>query len=1075
MLRYVESFIEPKPIVSRRTTNGGFVVLALLAALGAGPVRGQPVPQGAPFSSTHFTAQEYRAQPQNWSIAQDERGLMYFANNDGVLQYDGERWRLIETEANTAVRSVATDSQGTVYAGAGGDFGVLRPDSTSTLEYVSLSDRLSREERDFKEVWYTHAVGEDVYFQTRKRLFRWNGDSLRSWKSEGIFHTSFVVRDQLYVRESGRGLLRVDGDALQLVPGGERFAEKAVFAMLPHGSDDILVGRSGGTFFLYDGQTFEPFSTEASPLLKETPLYHGAELPGGEMALATLGGGVLIIDRAGRLVQVLTSKTALPDGTINHVYLDEQGGLWMALDNQGIVRAEVSSPLSRFGKGFGLEGIVYDLHRHDDALHAATGSGLYALTKQSAAGRSRHRFEKVPGVPATWSFVSVGGALYAATREGVYRLQHGRTTLLLKKQAFSLAAPPASGEGQAVPLYVGTAEGLGRLRKTESGGRFQLIARTNAEVRAMTLTAAGALWFSTSDGTVFRLSKARLKPRSPRDTLVRPQRFDSSNGLPSGKGAVSSFQGAPVYASQQGLYHVRRTASDTTFYADTTLTGPGRGASSRLRAFYETDSGAAWLFYDDHVNVARPESSGRYVRTAPPALQFPRDNIVRALVEPDGSAWISNADELLHYDDGRATRLRDARLRDAEEARPGVRIRHVRDATSGAVLHTGGTSSAGASFVASYEHNRLRVSFALPEYGGAPPTLYRYRLKGKGEWSDWRPRAQASLESLYEGAYTLEVQARNAEEGAAVTQASLTLRVLPPWYRTIWAYLSYVVGVVLMAAGYRHYRNLRAERRRAHERARRHKRETQREREARERLEEANERLEEANRLKTNFLANTSHEFRTPLASIMGYAEALEDELEENDLPREQQRAFLQTIQQSGERLLNTVDLLLEVAQLRAGTLEFDPVPVEVNQAVEEAAEPFRAEAQEKGLAFHFAFSETPVRLRLPLSYFHRIVENLVDNAVKFTHEGAVHVAVRDDGGHVRVVVRDTGIGIPGDHPGRLFDEFKQTSEGITREHEGIGLGLTIAGRLARLMGGAITVESTEGEGSCFTLRLPKE
>ncbi|PSQ68848.1 MAG: hypothetical protein BRD29_02800 [Bacteroidetes bacterium QH_2_67_10] len=222
-------------------------------------------------------------------------------------------------------------------------------------------------------------------------------------------------------------------------------------------------------------------------------------------------------------------------------------------------------------------------------------------------------------------------------------------------------------------------------------------------------------------------------------------------------------------------------------------------------------------------------------------------------------------------------------------------------------------------------------------------------------------------------------------------------------------------------------------------------------------------------------MANTSHEFRTPLASIMGYAEVLEDALEENDLPREQQRAFLQTIQQSGERLLNTVDLLLEVAQLRAGTLEFDPVPVEVNQAVEEAAEPFRAEAQEKGLAFHFAFSETPVRMRLPLSYFHRIVENLVDNAVKFTHEGAVHVAVRDDGDHVRVVVRDTGIGIPGDHPGRLFDEFKQTSEGITREHEGIGLGLTIAGRLARLMGGAITVESTEGEGSCFTLRLPKE
>ncbi|PSQ81705.1 MAG: histidine kinase, partial [Bacteroidetes bacterium QS_8_68_15] len=482
--------------------------LLLPVVLCVAPAQGQsPAPQGAPFSTAHFAAYEYGAQPQNWSAAQGAQGLMYFANSGGILQYDGARWRLIETGTGTRVRSVAADSQGTVYAGAGGDFGVLRPDSVGTLRYVSLAERLPSAQQDFEEVWYIHAVGGNVYFQSRSRLFRWNGDTLRSWKSEGQFHTSFAVRGRVYVRESGgRGLLRVEGDSLQVAPGGERFADKSIYLMLPHGDDDILVGRSGGTFFLYDGETFAPFSTEAAPLLEETPLYHGTMLPGGEMALATLGGGVLIIDRAGRLVRVLQPGAALPSGTVNHVYLDDQGGLWMALNSRGLARAEVSSPLSRFGDGFGLEGIIHDLHRHDGTLYAATGAGLYALTERPSGARPRHRFEKVTGAPAAWSLLSNGGALYVATRGGVYRVREGRAEPLLQKQAFSLAAPESEGTGASRPgpLYVGTADGLGVLRRTPGspGRRFQLLARTGREVRATTLTDDGALWFSTDGGGV---------------------------------------------------------------------------------------------------------------------------------------------------------------------------------------------------------------------------------------------------------------------------------------------------------------------------------------------------------------------------------------------------------------------------------------------------------------------------------------------------------------------------------------------------------------------------------------------
>ncbi|PSR00107.1 MAG: hypothetical protein BRD48_02205 [Bacteroidetes bacterium QS_9_68_14] len=396
-------------------------------------------------------------------------------------------------------------------------------------------------------------------------------------------------------------------------------------------------------------------------------------------------------------------------------------------------------------------------------------------------------------------------------------------------------------------------------------------------------------------------------------------------------------------------------------------------------------------------------------------------------------------------------------------------IRQVRDAVTGDLIY-GGAAPPEHSVEVPYRQNSVRVAFGWPQYGPEVDPRYQYRLGDGQGWSEWQPSAEAVLDRLGEGTYAVEVRARDADEEEIRSRASLTLKVLPPWYRTVWAYLAYagLGGLAVLAA--RRYWRLRAERREAREAARRHQRETRREREARGKLQEAHDRLEEANRLKENFLANTSHEFRTPLTSIIGYAEVLRDE---DDLPREEQRAFLDTIRQSGERLLDTVTMLLEIAQLRAGTLDPDPGEMEVNRHVEEAIAPFRQEAEEKGLTFRFAPAPEPVPATLPARYFRRIVENLVDNAVKFTAEGTVRVLVRGtEDGEVRVEVSDTGIGM--EHPGALFAEFKQASEGVTREHEGSGLGLTIAGRLARLMGGSIEVQSAKGEGSRFTVRLPK-
>lgn len=234
-------------------------------------------------------------------------------------------------------------------------------------------------------------------------------------------------------------------------------------------------------------------------------------------------------------------------------------------------------------------------------------------------------------------------------------------------------------------------------------------------------------------------------------------------------------------------------------------------------------------------------------------------------------------------------------------------------------------------------------------------------------------------------------------------------------------------------------------------------------------LEEARDKAEQAARLKSNIINNVSHELRTPLASILGYAEVLRDEAED-----EQQRTFAGRITRGGERLQKTLRSVLEMAKLEDGEQALDREAVDAGAVVEEVVHAFRPEAEEKALALRVETPPTSTHARADRNALYRVVSNLVSNAVKFTEEGHVIVRVRPSEEVVHVGVEDTGAGIDEAFQEHLFEEFRQESEGLSREHEGAGLGLAIVERLAEAMDGTVAVESRKGEGSTFVVSLPR-
>ena len=233
----------------------------------------------------------------------------------------------------------------------------------------------------------------------------------------------------------------------------------------------------------------------------------------------------------------------------------------------------------------------------------------------------------------------------------------------------------------------------------------------------------------------------------------------------------------------------------------------------------------------------------------------------------------------------------------------------------------------------------------------------------------------------------------------------------------------------------------------------------------------AKEKAEEMNRLKSVFLANMSHELRTPMIGILGYAETLYAELN-NPVFKE----MALTLLKSGNRLKETLNLILDLSRIEANKIDINLAVLDIPQVLKETVKLFQIAAIEKNIKLNLKIDNENITSKLDKRMFVQIVENLINNAIKYTNAGDVNItALRkfEDGKEFSVIViEDTGIGIPPENIEMIFEPFRQASEGYARSFEGTGLGLTVTKKFVELLGGEISVTSKVGVGSKFTVKF---
>jgi len=233
----------------------------------------------------------------------------------------------------------------------------------------------------------------------------------------------------------------------------------------------------------------------------------------------------------------------------------------------------------------------------------------------------------------------------------------------------------------------------------------------------------------------------------------------------------------------------------------------------------------------------------------------------------------------------------------------------------------------------------------------------------------------------------------------------------------------------------------------------------------------AKDKAEESERLKSAFLANISHEIRTPMNGILGFA----DLLKEPDLTSDDQQDYIQTIQISGARMLNTINSIVDISKIESGLIQSDIRETDINKKMEFTYKFFKPEADIKGLQFILKTSlpDKEAIINTDNEKVYGILTNLVRNAIKFTYEGSIELGYEKKEEYLEFYVKDTGVGIPDNQKELIFERFRQGSESHNRGYEGSGLGLSIAKSYVTMLGGKIWVESEEGIGSTFYFTIP--
>ena len=1017
----------------------------------------------------NYSYQSYNAGTSNWCILEDDRGIMYFSNNQGILEYDGQDWELIESPKRQVARSLAKDEKGVIYAGFVGDIGYLKSDKKGKTIFNSLKSKLPPEHQVFKEVWNTYFLNGKIYFQTKSKLFRWDGLEMKVLVSEAYFQRSSIIDGKLFIGVWDKGLCVLDEDRFDLEIIQSEFTKKEIIVILSYSNDTLLIGTRKQGFYLSNSKGIEPFPTEADNLIINQLYSPGLKTKEGQYLLNTLGNGVILINKKGKILQHLSADIGLQDNTVNYTYLDSRGVIWLALFN-GISSFDMASPFTFLNDELGLPfKTTYDLEQHQGKLYAGSVNGLYVLDQEEGV------FRFVKGSYASvYQLFKFKNRLYGAGYGmGFFEVVNNEIRFVKKNtnDDFKVTMIRQS-KVDSNRIFIDWREGLVTYYFNEELNQFQEESRTtkfHPTYKGFEVDNADRVWIIGNQKNQLKQLDTRLVNGQVNLDQSPIITYDSSQGLPTDLKYVFQLNDELHFLGKKAFQF---NESENGFEEFSPFYTKLYQPKAQFFSYPTKDHlGRIWMQPGNGVLVKTQVAESNQVISSPfrAIKDFP---IWNTLIDEKSTldktvAWFNGTAGIIRYEGNPVN----------NKVKPFNALIRKIVMNEDSLLYSGGNISVDP-FEVYHGNGNLTINFAATIYSNTASIRYQTMLEGlDNNWTAPTSLSKRPFFNLPIGKYTFKVKATDIQLQES-NIATFTFSVLPNWWQKWWMKLLYVFVIGLILFGIikfgirRSTQQLEARQKELEVIVAQRTVQIEKDKYL---IEQQADELKELDKIKSRFFANISHELRTPLTLILGPLSYILESPEEWNKTQVQQQ--LKVMQRNGKNLLQLIEEILDLSKMEANKLELQEDPTPMVQFFEYLFFVFEPQFQAKTLSYDLNLEiHQNLQVLVDRRKLEKILNNFLSNAIKFTSQnGKIILKVSETDELIKVQVSDDGKGIhPKDLP-HVFERYYQSKQVDQKLYGGTGIGLALVKELAHLMGGKVKAESTLGAGSRFYFEFPKK
>ena len=736
----------------------------------------------------NYNKQTYLGGTKNWGFVQDTLGVIYTSNNEGLLQFNGQDWVLYPLPNKTIVRGIAIDKAQRIYVGGQDEIGYFSPNQQGVLTFYSLKESIPPEHRHFEDVWQIVLSEEGVFFRTSTKIYLLSSSNISVFEYPYVFNLG-KYKGKVICHVAEKGILEFNGSGFQTLFSTPILDQIRTSSFLPYQNDTLLLSTlRSGIYYYIDGK-IGPWEIDNQNFIQNSEIKSSLLLKEGLLAFGTNLGGLIILNAKRKAIQVLNKREGLQNNSVNAIFQDQRGDLWLGLDN-GIDQVLQSAPFSILYPNKALESASYTVKIHDGYIYVGTAEGLYfSPWKKRYNPLSReNNFQFVENTGGeVRSLDIIDEQLFMGHNDGAFIIEQNKASKI----------SPSIGTWTFLQLkdisdkiIAGTYYGLSLFQKSPQGWEYAFPFKGLEEsCRILSQSKDGNIWVSHPYRGVYQV---QFDPASNQIEVSLPKNI---KGLDTTlDNYINQFYGKAIVGTADGIYEFK---TDQNQFVPFDQLNEVIGISSKLRGLFSAPNGDVWFITNEEVGLLKIEDEGLEKNIE--KLSFPelKDKLVAGFeyIYPydEENVFFGAEKGVLHFNPNKINLSKNNFK---------TIISQVYSTVEGDSLLYGGTGPIMEDNLFSNRFNAFRFHYAGLTFQNWNQLEYSTFLEGLDqEWSSWNPQRQKNYTNLSAGQYTFKVKARNAK-GEISEIASYAFNIALPWYTSTPAlllYLTLLIGFILGA------------------------------------------------------------------------------------------------------------------------------------------------------------------------------------------------------------------------------------------------------------------------------------